>query len=1097
VQEKMQQRECGDGLCSETFQVEDGILMAYTGAETEIQIPEGIHTIGEGAFKGMAWILKVKLPATLKRIGAAAFKGCRQLHEIRFPEGLSEIGEYAFHRCHKIEEMIFPKSMTQVGDCAFLYCDGLKRVVMEGPDHLGKGVFSHNLSLEEIALNRNVDSANFGDEVFEGCVRIRRISLSGELYEIPNLIEAMNSHASYPAIIKSIAGSVFHSMQIEDGVLKTFSVNLKSIFLPEGIIAIGKSCFYDKKGIVSITLPKSLREIRANAFLNCISLEEITIQNEELILDEKAFRGCSNLKKVHLRGEIHPLEEEATDDLVGRIRDQVLGDFYISGRILIRYLGEEEQIRIPKEVEIIGERCFFGKERLKTVLCPEGLREIREQAFAGCVTLQNIVLPDGLKRVEREAFAECKKLLKCNLPDNLEFIGEYAFRRCFLLTPFDPWPKKAWIHPYAFYRARNFPQNMIGTGATMSQDPSFGEFASGASCIQCIAPYAHAEAGGDRTAPHAEEGEDCIAPYAHAREEGIKSLRLTAVKRIGKYAFTACPDLEEIEIDAPECILEQNVFSACPSLKRVRLRVKEMGKATFSYCRKLKEVHFAGISVLPPECFAGCYSLQVFDAREITRMGARCFDECVQLPYIDFSNIELIGERAFERCDSLKKVVLHRVECGYHAFADCASLESLELDSDTVLRSGAFIGCTQIRSIVLHQMEKAGGEEDRERYEFSKFRDSLNYVGNPYPLPVREAIASIYTCYDIREGKSLMGYTQDATEITIPRDVEEVGQDAFRDHVRLAKIHIPDSVKRFGSHAFSQTAWLERQREQSDMVIVNQILLDGTLCRGRVELPAGIKRVASWCFAGNTDITELVIPSERIAIESLSFRNCLNLKRITDWNGEEYVLKHVSDPAEGNYPELIQRIFAECINCFKLDGEQNLVESTGNIKKLVFPEGIRSVGDRVYQDCHLLESIVLSSDTERIGRSAFENSKWLKSVSNAKAVSYVGALAFSGCQSLESIDLSDRLREMGSRCFEHCGSLKEITLSDQLERIPQRAFFRCKSLREIRIPRSVKVIEEEAFAFCEGLEEVYLPEETQVMEKAFAYCEHARIHTYK
>ena len=1088
----MQHREYGDGFHRESFKVEDGVLKAYTGAETEIQIPEGIHTIGEGAFKGMARILKVSLPATLKKIGAAAFKGCRQLQEISFPEGLSEIGEYAFHRCHKIEEMIFPKSMTQVGDCAFLYCDGLKRVVMEGPEHLGKGVFSHNLSLEEIALNRNVDGANFGDEVFEGCVRIRRISLSGELYEIPNLIEAMNSHTSYPAIIKSIAGSVFHSMQIEDGVLKTFSVNLKSISLPEGITAIGKSCFYDKKGIVSITLPKSLREIKANAFLNCISLEEITIQNEDLILDEKAFRGCSNLKKVHLRGEIYLLEEETTDELVGRIRDQVLGDFYISGRILIRYLGEEEQIRIPKEVEIIGERCFFGKERLKTVLCPEGLREIREQAFAGCVTLQNIVLPDGLKRVEREAFAECKKLLKCNLPDNLELIGEYAFRRCFLLTPFDPWPKKARIHPYAFYRAGNFPQNKIGTGAPMSQDPSSGEFAFEGSCIHID------EVGGECIAPHANEtGGECIAPYAHAREEGMKSLRLTGVKRIGKYAFSACPDLEEIEIDAPECVLEQNVFSACPNLKKVRLRVKEMGKATFSYCRKLKEVHFSGISVLPPECFAGCYSLQVFDAKEIIRMGARCFDECVQLPFVDFSNINLIGERAFERCDSLKKVVLHQVECGYHAFADCASLESLELDTDTVLRSGAFIGCTQIRSIVLHYGEKAGGEEVRERYEFAEFRDSLNFVGNPYPLPVREAIASIYTCFEIREGKSLMGYTQDATEITIPRDVEEVGQDVFRDHVRLAKIHIPDSVKCFGSHAFSQTAWLERQREQSDMVIVNQILLDGTLCRGRVELPARVKRVASWCFAGNTDITELVIPSERIAIESLSFRNCLNLKRIRDWNGEEYVLKHVSDLAEENYPELIQRIFSECINCFKLDGDQNLVESTGNIKKLVFPEGIRSVGDRVYQDCHLLESIVLSSDTERIGRSAFENSKWLKSVSNAKAVSYVGALAFSGCQSLESIDLSDRLREMGSRCFEHCGSLKEITLSDQLERIPERAFFRCKSLREIRIPLSVKVIEEEAFAFCEGLEDVYLPEETQLMEKAFAYCEHARIHIYK
>ena len=47
----------------------------------------------------------------------------------------------------------------------------------------------------------------------------------------------------------------------------------------------------------------------------------------------------------------------------------------------MRYMGSEEQVQIPKGVEIIGERCFFGNERLKIVLCPDGLKEIREQAL--------------------------------------------------------------------------------------------------------------------------------------------------------------------------------------------------------------------------------------------------------------------------------------------------------------------------------------------------------------------------------------------------------------------------------------------------------------------------------------------------------------------------------------------------------------------------------------------------------------------------------------------------------------------------------------------------------------------------------------------
>ena len=1027
------------------FEIENGVLKAYLAPDAEVVIPEGVHTIGDGVFKGMSWLLKVTLPSTLKKIGDSAFKGCRQLNDVVFPEGLAEIGEYAFHRCHGIKEMIFPKTVTSVKNHAFLYCDSLKKAVLEGPEHLERAAFSHNLSLEEIHLNGNLDDSNFADEVFEGCVRLIKIYLSGKEYEINNLIEAMDSDSGYPKIIRSIAKSVYHSLQIEDGVLYSFHINLKSISIPEGITEIGKGCFFDKKGILNITFPKTLRKIRANAFLNCTGLQEIMIQNDNIETDEKAFRGCCSLKRVNLSGKTFLLEDGSDNETVSRIREQVLGDFYISGRVLIRYTGNEEHVRIPKEVEIIGERCFFENERLKAVTCPDKMSEIREQAFAGCVALQNVVLSDKLKRVEREAFAECKKLLKINLPDTVEYIGEYAFRRCFSLKSFERLPKAAVIDPYAFYKTKFFEN---------AQD-------------------------GDRKS---KEIGSTVMPAV--RKEGIKILSLSDVTGVGRYAYSASPDLEELVIDAPECVIEREVFSNCPKLRKVKLNVKEIREGAFSYCRKLEEVSLSGVTVLPARCFAGCYSLIGFEAKDVKKVGPRCFDECVRLPDFDFTGIEVIGERAFERCDSLRSVELNNVECGFHAFADCASLESVEISEDTVLKSGAFIGSTQIKRVRYNSKE----------YVFSRFSDSLNSVGNTLPGPIKEVIASIYSCFEIVDRKILTGYRQDASRITIPEDIEEVGQDVFRDHVRLKHINIPSSVKLFGSHAFSQTMWLDEQCKKNEIVIVNDVLIDGTLCSGRVVIPSSAKRIASWCFAGNIDITELEIPSERIAIEALAFRNCINLKKIIDPEKKEYILYKVSDLSEAGYPERVQKIFSECINCFKLDEMGNLIESTGNITDLTFPAGIKAIGDGVYKDCHLLESISLSNDTELIGKSAFENSKWLKIVKNAGSVTVIGAQAFSGCQSLESIDLSDSLKELGNRCFEHCSSLKEISISSGLEKIPERAFFRCKSLTKLYIPESVRIIENESFAFCDNLEDVYISSKTTVAEKAFAYCDRVRIH---
>ena len=91
----------------------------------------------------------------------------------------------------------------------------------------------------------------------------------------------------------------------------------------------------------------------------------------------------------------------------------------------------------------------------------------------------------------------------------------------------------------------------------------------------------------DETKP----GQDSIiAPYAYAGKGGINALTLSGIKRIGKYAYASCTGLEEIVIDAPECVIERNAFSNCPNLKKVRLCVKELGRGCFSYCRKLEVV---------------------------------------------------------------------------------------------------------------------------------------------------------------------------------------------------------------------------------------------------------------------------------------------------------------------------------------------------------------------------------------------------------------------------------------------------------------------------------------------------------------------------
>ena len=1018
----------------EDFIIDNGILTDYCGEAHSAVVPAGVRIIGAGAFKGKAWLTDVTLPEGITEIGEGAFKGCGKLRSINFPEGLEKVGSLAFHRCHSLESALLPDSVKVIGQGAFLYCDSLKTVTARGVKHFENQTFSNNTQLTSIALNSGVDISNFRSEVFNGCVGLREITLSdGYCFRSENLISALVSGGEIHPVVKAVAGGIYQSLKIEDGVLYKMHIDLKAFELPEGIRCIEKSCFFDKKGIVSISFPESLGRIMTNAFGNCINLEQVAFRSADITVDEGAFRGCSSLKRIVIAGEVYPLSgisyETDTPYLIRQINDQVMSDFYISGRTLISYTGREERVTIPEGVEVIGESCFEGNEKLVRVIMSSTVREVQENAFRNCVCMLSAVMPEGLVSIRRSAFENCRKLIRFNVPAALREVGFAAFRGC-----------------------------------TSLEVPGFEKTTPPAVRI-------------DETVY---SGED-IPAYSRCGDEGLTELVFDKPAVIGKYAFSGCKNLKTVIINSEGCVIERGAFEKCASLREIRVLAARVDKGAFSFCMSLERAELRGITSLADEVFAGCCSLkEVKLPEELTEIGRRCFDECTALQSIDLSGVRVIGERAFERCDSLTKVELTDAAAGYHAFADCSGLKTVVLDESTTLQSGVFFGCTFADTVVY-----CG-----ESYAFSKFSQSRNTAGNPYPLRVQEVIGSVYSCFKANRELCLEKYRGDALRVKIPEDIVSIGDEAFRDHLRVAEIVFPKSVKYSGKLAFSGTGWLEKHRREGIYNIVNGLLIDAATCGETAEITGDIDRICSWAFAGSTALKELIIRNDRVAVDTFAFRNCLNLKKIHTPDGKIYTLEKVSDIGEKPYPDLVRRIFTECINCFKLSGGV-LVESTGNIRDLVFPGGIKEIGAEVYMDCHLLESIVLSEDTAVIGRGAFKNSKWLRTVRSAGGVVRIEAQAFSGCKSLESIDLSDSLEQLGKRAFEHCCSLTEIHLSDRLEVIPEMAFFRCKSLKKVVIPASVREIGAQAFAYCSELEEVVFAdrENVRVAGDAFAWCD--------
>ncbi len=157
-------------------------------AVTGVLIPEGVESIGIGAFSGCALLYEVTLPETLVSLGKQAFSdcaslsrvelppglsmldygvfsGCETLFRVSLPEGLSVIGEAAFRDCKALSSIDIPKSVKEIGTEAFFGCEKLKQLVLPDLAALHDRAFADCKALSAVALG---SAEAMGVCVFEG-----------------------------------------------------------------------------------------------------------------------------------------------------------------------------------------------------------------------------------------------------------------------------------------------------------------------------------------------------------------------------------------------------------------------------------------------------------------------------------------------------------------------------------------------------------------------------------------------------------------------------------------------------------------------------------------------------------------------------------------------------------------------------------------------------------------------------------------------------------------------------------------------------------------------------------------------------------------
>lgn len=152
--------------------------------------------------------------------------------------------------------------------------------------------------------------------------------------------------------------------------------------------------------------------------------------------------------------------------------------------------------------------------------------------------------------------------------------------------------------------------------------------------------------------------------------------------------------------------------------------------------------------------------------------------------------------------------------------------------------------------------------------------------------------------------------------------------------------------------------------------------------------------------------------------------------------------------------------------------ESNIINSNMlNVKSIVIPDCVTSVGNYAFAHNYLLENITMGSGITSIGNFAFVYCFALESIAIPESVTAIGYDAFEGVTAEIAWGSNPSITEIADGVFAYYQGTS-ITIPSSVTSIGSWAFSGCENLTTITIPESVTYIGISAFLNCTSLEDI-------------------------
>ena len=223
----------------------------------------------------------------------------------------------------------------------------------------------------------------------------------------------------------------------------------KKVEVPEGVIALATSLFWDNQAIEEVVLPESLINLGGDTFYNCFNLKKVNIPKNVKFMGNNPFAGCPRLNLINESNNFNYI-------------DGVLYNKDFSKLIYCSIKEVKDTYKINELTKIVGKHSFYLCDDLKEIIIPKSVIKLENNPFSGCrhlnivnnsnyyhvidkviydkdkksiigclnsIETNELVLLD-VDRICRNSFWNCKGIKKIVLPKTLKTIGYNPFVGC-------------------------------------------------------------------------------------------------------------------------------------------------------------------------------------------------------------------------------------------------------------------------------------------------------------------------------------------------------------------------------------------------------------------------------------------------------------------------------------------------------------------------------------------------------------------------------------------------------------------------------------------------------------------------------------------